>query len=144
MDQRTVLIVEDDPAIARVLNMMVELHGYTVLNAQDGQEAIRLGEQYRGGISLLLCDVLLENESGPVIAAQIGALCPDLQTVFLSGYPLEVLGERNLLSPELVLSGKAFYLQKPFLPADLFRIMDTIAKRVKPAACMGANHGNAY
>jgi two-component system, cell cycle sensor histidine kinase and response regulator CckA len=111
----TVLVVEDDEMIRRVIGESLRLQGYTVLEAADGSEAITLCEQERQPIDILVTDVVMPLMSGPELAQRLHSIRPDLPILFISGYT-----DRALLHQGQRHSGTAF-LQKPFTPETLAR-----------------------
>jgi DNA-binding response OmpR family regulator len=121
-----ILVVEDDLPIANLLTQVLQAGGYEVLNAQSGAEALRLGRLHQREIALLLCDVVLRDRSGPDVALRIGELSPQMRTLFTSGYPLENLAERGLLTPETLRNENTFYIGKPFWPNELLRLVNGI------------------
>jgi DNA-binding NtrC family response regulator len=121
-----ILIVDDDRAIANMFTEVLRAEGYEVVNAQTGEEAVRLASLYRSGIGLLLCDVLLKDRSGPDIALRLGEFCPRMKIVFTSGYPVDILAERGLLTPELLRNENALFMQKPLRLRELLDLADRI------------------
>jgi CheY-like chemotaxis protein len=111
----TILLVEDDLAVREVTRRILERQGYTLLEAQNGQEALRLLSHERGHISLLLADVIMPGMSGKELARKAVQISPDLKTLFMSGYTDETIAQHGVLEP-----GVAF-LQKPFSPTALAR-----------------------
>jgi PAS domain S-box-containing protein len=114
----TVLLVEDEDAIARVVRASLELQGYTVLQATDGSEAIATCERADQSIDLLITDVVMPLMSGPELVRRITTIRPDLKILYISGYT-----DRALVHQGLRDRGSAF-LQKPFTP-------DTLARKVR-------------
>jgi DNA-binding NtrC family response regulator len=82
---RTVLVVDDEPDIRKLVTAILTGAGYRVLTADTGKNAIRL---FKGNpdTELLLTDVVAPGMSGPMIADQIAALRPDIKVLFMSGY----------------------------------------------------------
>jgi len=111
----TVLLVEDDEAVRTLTRRVLELQGYAVLTAQNGQVAQELSRSHPGRINLLLTDVVMPGISGPKLAEQLMAERPDLRCIFMSGYAASKLEGKHLVP-----AGSAF-LQKPFSAALLFR-----------------------
>jgi len=104
----TVLLVEDEDRIRDALRRILGDAGYTVLEAFDGGEALRVAERHSGTIDLLVTDVVMAHFSGPELAARLSADRPDLKVLFVSGYTAE-----NDVSERLAADGVEF-LQKPF------------------------------
>ncbi len=109
----TVLLVEDEPAILKMAETMLEILGYRVLAASTPLEALRLAGEHAGDISLLLTDVIMPQMDGHELTEQLQVVCPGLKTLYMSGYTAEVIAHRGVLQP-----GVAF-LQKPFALRDL-------------------------
>jgi two-component system cell cycle sensor histidine kinase/response regulator CckA len=112
----TILLVEDEPAVRRVSARMLETLGYRVLLASGGQEALRIIEDGREPLHLLLTDVVLSGGmSGGVLAEQVRAMRPDLRVLFVSGYTSDVTILHGLLEQGISL------VQKPFTTESLGR-----------------------
>jgi CheY-like chemotaxis protein len=112
----TILVVDDEPALCAVIIRMLAKQGYTVLNANSGEEALRLIESESRAPDLLLTDVVLGGSlNGPELADRICALLPQVRVLFMSGYARDVISV-----PDLLKQGRAF-LAKPFTPDTLGR-----------------------
>jgi PAS domain S-box-containing protein len=83
---RTVLIVDDDAAVRRALTRSLSRIGCTVLEAADGEGALRIVANENGPIDLLLTDVEMPGMPGTTLAARVRALHPNLPVLFMSGY----------------------------------------------------------
>jgi two-component system cell cycle sensor histidine kinase/response regulator CckA len=113
--QETVLLVEDNEGARELSRRVLSSLGYTLLEARDGQEALRLAAEYPGAIHLLLTDVVLPGMSGTALAGQLARSRPGLKTLYMSGYTDNAIAHHGVLD-----AGVAF-LQKPFGPAELAR-----------------------
>ncbi|GIW72909.1 MAG: hypothetical protein KatS3mg102_2451 [Planctomycetota bacterium] len=111
----TLLLVEDDPGVRRLLERVLAEHGYRVLVASDGAQALAAAERHPETIHLLVTDVVLPGMSGPELAQALLARRPGLRTLYLSGYP-----GRAVVRHEVLPEGASF-LSKPFRPADVLR-----------------------
>ncbi len=109
----TILVVENEPAIRRYLELYLESLGYRVLRAKDGLEAVEVFREKGRGVDLVLMDVVLPRKSGKEAAAAIRQIRGDAKIVFTSGYPFEAVHERRLLD-----DGERLLL-KPLTPTDL-------------------------
>jgi two-component system cell cycle sensor histidine kinase/response regulator CckA len=114
----TVLLVEDAAAVRAVTKQALGRHGYTVLEAPNGEAALRLAQKHRGPIHLLLTDVVMPALSGRQLAEQLAALRPDMRVLYASGYTDDAVVRHGIVE------AKAAYLQKPFTP-------DTLARKVR-------------
>jgi signal transduction histidine kinase/CheY-like chemotaxis protein len=110
---RTILLVEDEPAILRMTKMMLERLGYAVLPANTPDEALDLARKYAGQIHLLVTDVVMPEMNGRDLAQEMLAFYPDIKRLFMSGYTADVIAPHGVLD-----EGEQF-LQKPFSIKDL-------------------------
>src|ERR1700733_11101782 len=81
----TILVVDDEPEIRKLVAAMLTRNGYRVLSADTGENAIKLFK-HNPDTELLLTDVVAPGMSGPMIADQIAALNPNVRVLFMSGY----------------------------------------------------------
>ena len=111
----TILLVEDEQSVRRVVREILKSRGYTVVAAEDGRAALQLADGYEGTIDLLLTDVMMPHVKGPELADELQQRRPGLKVVYMSGYNEEsVLGER-------LRTGNTVLLRKPFAPELLAR-----------------------
>jgi CheY-like chemotaxis protein len=106
----TVLVVEDEEEVRALARDILEMNDYTVLEALDAEDAVRLGESHPGPIDLLITDVVMPRMSGPELARRLRARRPALRVLCMSGYP-----ESPERETEATASWTA-WLQKPFTP----------------------------
>ncbi len=111
----TVLLVEDDEAVRALARKMLAAHGYTVLAAPSGVDALELAASHAGPIHLLVTDVVLPGISGRELAARFESVRPGLKVLYTSGYTDEAVVHHGVLD-----AGIAF-LQKPFSSGSLAR-----------------------
>jgi CheY-like chemotaxis protein len=111
----TLLLVEDESAVRSSVRRLLEWHGYTVLEARNGAEALTVYEAHEGNIDLVLTDVVMPEMGGHELVQQLRARRPDLRVLFMSGY-----AERALTSNGSIPVGTG-YLEKPFTVETLMR-----------------------
>lgn len=111
----TILVVEDEAEVRRVICLTLELQGYRVLAAEGAEQALRLSAVEGGSIDLLLADVILPGMSGPRLYEKLRMTCENLRVLFISGYAGDVLATHGLSDAD------APFLAKPFSPATLSR-----------------------
>lgn len=104
----TILVVEDEEPLRKVVVELLSQLGYQVLSAANGKEALRLAADSRQQIHLLLTDVLMPEISGPELARRLKVQRPSLKVVFISGYDDGSLAPDGVLPPEVVLVHKPF------------------------------------
>ena len=127
--KRTVLVLDDDSAVAGFVIAILQHAGFSVLQATTGDEAIRLVESNSDPIRLLIADAILGTASGRTVVDQIWVHRPELKVLFISGYPMADLISRGILAPTDIESRRISFLQKPFMPAELLRaIKNTLLK----------------
>jgi CheY-like chemotaxis protein len=111
----TLLLVEDEAAVRASVRRLLEWHGYTVLEARNGAEALKVFEIRENEIDLILTDILMPEMGGQELIEQLRERRPDLRVVFMSGY-----AERALTTNGWIPKG-AGYLEKPFTVETLMR-----------------------
>ncbi len=109
----TVLLVEDEDAVRALSRHILQRSGYTVLEARDGVEAVRVASQHRDRIDLLVTDVVMPRLGGREVAERLAVLKPGVKVLFLSGYTDDAVVRHGILEAEVA------FLQKPFSPASL-------------------------
>ncbi|WP_250032422.1 PAS domain-containing sensor histidine kinase [Paractinoplanes maris] len=120
-DGGTVLVVEDEPALARVINRIVAKGGYHVLAAANGVEALKLYTEH--GCDILLTDVIMPEMSGPRLAELVHEHNPELPVVYMSGYSNGLLGETHVLDDDIT------FIEKPFTAGDLLHKLASVKPR---------------
>jgi CheY-like chemotaxis protein len=123
----TLLLVEDEEGVRELIREWMSGHGYTVLAASNGLEALGLAEQHEGTIDLLVADVVMPQMGGPALAGRLLPRRPEMQVIYVSGYADEAIGD-----PEMLKAGAAF-LQKPFTLDSLVRKVREILDLRKPS-----------
>jgi two-component system, cell cycle sensor histidine kinase and response regulator CckA len=112
----TLLIVEDEPSVRHLAASVLEAQGYTVLRANNGQDALHVAREHKGPpIRLVVTDVIMPLMGGKVMADWLKTTYPDLKILFTSGYTDDAIAQQGVLEP-----GVAF-LPKPHTPSALAR-----------------------
>ncbi len=119
----TILLVEDDEGIRRLVAAVLRDQGYEVLPAADGVEALQTLQLRKGGCDLLITDVILPRMKAAVLAQGARTMFPNIKVLYISGYAADMLGAHGV-------DAQAAYLQKPFLPQA---IIDKVAELLLPA-----------
>jgi len=113
LGDETLLLVEDDAAVRRAAERILQVAGYHVLTAASGDEALGIAERHAGEIRLLLTDVVMPGMSGPEVAERLRQSRPSLEILFTSGYT------DNAIVHHGVLDAGTHFLTKPFSVTDL-------------------------
>ena len=109
----TILLVEDETAVRRIVGEMLLRLGYTILEAPDGRAARKFMLEYNEPIQLLLTDVVMPELGGQELARLLKAMRDDLKVLFMSGYADDAIVQQGVLEQGMA------YLQKPFTPDAL-------------------------
>lgn len=124
---RTILVVDDDQWVRVLARDVLATEGYRVLEASDGQDAIRVAAEHPGPIHLLLTDVVMPGMNGCELAAGLGALLPGLKVMFMSAYDRDFLVARGLTPTGPVIT-------KPFTIEYLTRRIEMVLGDRRPSA----------
>jgi two-component system, cell cycle sensor histidine kinase and response regulator CckA len=87
----TILVVDDEPVVLETVRDGLTAHGYQVLTAGGGAEALQIAQAHQGAIALALVDVVMPGMGGPEVAQRLHASRPDLKILFMSGFSTEVV-----------------------------------------------------
>jgi CheY-like chemotaxis protein len=125
----TLLLVEDEAAVRQSTCAFLTLSGYTVLEAGNGEDALRVARGYPGPIHLMVTDVVMPHLGGPQLAEQLAAERPHMKVLFVSGYAESTILRRG------VIDVRTRFLQKPFgLKTLAGKIREILETRTSGAA----------
>ena len=116
--KETILLVEDDEVVRKLVSKVLDNEGYRLLEAANGVAALSICAQYEERIHLLLTDVIMPEMSGRDLADRLVPQHPEMKVLFMSGYTDDVIADHGVLD-----AGTAF-IQKPFAP-------DVLARKVR-------------
>jgi len=114
----TVLLVEDEDSVRELVRLTLSSRGYKVLEAENGEAGLRVAEETKGTIDILVTDVVMPGIGGRELAKNLLAKRPTTRVLYLSGYTEDAIATQGALTP-----GTAF-LQKPFT-------LQNLAKKVR-------------
>jgi len=109
----TVLLAEDDPVLRELLQNILTIHGYTVIVAESGEDAIAQFGENRDRVDLLILDVIMPKKNGQEAYAAISRLRSGIKTLFISGYSNDLVDDALLQGPG------CHFLAKPVAPPAL-------------------------
>jgi PAS domain S-box-containing protein len=104
----TILVVEDEPVLRKMIVDFLEASGYKVLSAESASEAVGHVQLFPGTIDAVLTDIVMTDMNGADLARFLCALRPELRVLFMSGYSDGALGDKFVLPKDVA------FLQKPF------------------------------
>jgi two-component system, cell cycle sensor histidine kinase and response regulator CckA len=111
----TILVAEDNGAVRTLIRDVLESHGYTVLEAVDGEDAVRMFREHKDDVQMLLLDVVMPKRNGREAYEEAIKLKPDVKVLFTSGYTANVIHEKG------VLDSRYAFIMKPVLPTALLK-----------------------
>jgi DNA-binding NtrC family response regulator len=127
-DKRTILIVDDEPEVRKLVGAMVSRHGFDVISADSGEAAIQEYQKHGAPIDLLLTDVVAPGMSGPMLADKLAEKQPGLKVLFMSGYDNTSVVQRYVVERGYDL------LHKPFTAEELVTKVNEMISRPAQAA----------
>ena len=119
----TVLVAEDDASMRKLSRIVLESFGYTVIEAEDGDDAIAKFMENRERISIVLLDMIMPKKNGKEVSAMIRKVCPNMKILFASGYTMEIVTNKELIE------GGFDFIRKPFQSKDLLAKVREILDR---------------
>ena len=124
-DRKTVLVVDDEPEVRKLVSAMVSQFGYAPVTADSGEHALTVYKHLKSAIALLITDVVQPGMSGPMLADKLTALQPDLKVLYISGYD-----NTHVVRKYVVEKGHAL-LAKPFTVDQLHRKIQEVLPPVQ-------------
>ncbi len=112
----TILMIDDEPLILDVILPLIKSFGYTVYVANNSEKAVKVIEENKGNIDLVVADIVLPDLSGIELKQQISKKYPEIEFVYMSGYSKNLLYHRGLVKKNIP------FIQKPFLIEDILSI----------------------
>jgi CheY-like chemotaxis protein len=111
--KETILVVEDETEVRKMISFILEADGYKIVAADSGPAALKLLDEHKKDIELMLTDVIMPTMSGSDLAKEVRSICPDLQVIYMTGYSDSVILARDVLMSD------SYMLRKPFAPKVL-------------------------
>jgi two-component system, cell cycle sensor histidine kinase and response regulator CckA len=104
----TVLVVEDESSVRSLISRILRDRGYNVMEAENGEEALRINRAFAGEIHLVLTDAIMPGLNGKELVSQIELARPDVKSLYVSGYADNAIVHHGILDSNIS------FLQKPF------------------------------
>ena len=132
--KETVLVVEDQAEVRRYTAIALKAYGYQVIQAENADEALLLGERESERIDLILTDVVMPSLSGRELADRLRERWPGMKVLFMSGYTDDTMVHHGVLQKDVE------FIQKPFSPAQLaIKVREMLAAPGGPAGMVVAD-----
>ena len=109
----TILVAEDEPAVRDLVSLVLRECGYTVIEAADGDDAVRRFADHKGVIDLAILDVVMPKKNGKEVYRDLTRMKPELRALFMSGYTKDIVLERGMIDD------RVDFIAKPLVPNDL-------------------------
>jgi len=130
---QTVLVVDDEEMVRIIMVQVLQDNGYTVLEASDGLEALRIAKEHTGRIDLLLTDVKMPGMNGLELAARLLSNRPEMTVLYVSGHA-DSTRQIQLQEGQFIIEPGANFLHKPFSPDGLLqKVRHMMEHSAKPA-----------
>jgi len=125
--KETILLVEDEEMLRNLWHIVLHKHGYTVLEAEDGAEALAICQSHKGPIDLLVTDVVMPSLSGRELADRVALLHPEIKVLYISGYTDDAVIRNGIVADQVQL------LHKPFTPDILVvKVREALDHKIFP------------
>jgi CheY-like chemotaxis protein len=108
----TVLVVDDEAQVRTLARDILQGAGYRVLEAEDGEQALRIAEDHSGAIHILLTDIMMPGINGKELADKLLLARPDTKPIFMSGRAAEVISDAGVLIPVDAFLAKPFTVER--------------------------------
>lgn len=109
----TVLLAEDDPDVRKLIKNVLVKHGYKVIEAVDGEDAVRVFAENRDKIDILLLDIIMPKMKGTEAYEKLTKISPKIKVLFMSGYTEEVIDRKGVFEKGLG------FISKPVAPYEI-------------------------
>ena len=127
-ERKTILVVDDEPEIRKLVSAMITQFGYNALTADSGDHALVMYRKLDAPIALLITDVVAPGMSGPMLADKLSGMQPDLKVLYISGYD-----NTHVVQSYVVDRGHAL-LAKPFTMEELrVKMAQLLPRAASPA-----------
>ena len=114
-DNETILIAEDESDVRKILKIMLEDFGYKIIEAFDGEDAVKKFMLNKDEIALVILDVIMPKKNGKEAYDEINILSPEVKALFISGYTAEIVHKKGILDREIN------FISKPVSPNELLK-----------------------
>jgi two-component system cell cycle sensor histidine kinase/response regulator CckA len=126
---QTILLVDDEQVLVDTVSDMLKHLGYLVLTAGDGDEAVRIYEEHKANVDLIILDMIMPHKGGPEAYEDLKRIQPDVKVLLTSGFE-----QQKVVAEGMCEEGAAGFVEKPYRLSDLSKLIRrAIEKRSQPA-----------
>jgi two-component system sensor histidine kinase EvgS len=111
----TIMIVEDQTDVRQLIAQILKQNCYKILEAKDGEDALRKCKNHKKVIHLVITDVIMPNMNGLELKQTLTSIYPNIKVIFMSGYADNVIAEMGIMDIDKI------FIEKPFLPSELLK-----------------------
>lgn len=119
----TILVVEDEANVRTLIRDVLKEYGYKVIEAAEGEEALKIFAENKDDIQLVVSDVIMPKKNGKEVYDAVKTIKPEIRVLFISGYTADVIHKKGILDVGLD------FIEKPLLPHELLRKVREILDR---------------
>ncbi len=119
----TIIIAEDEPMVRESMKLRLQETGYRIIEAENGEDAVRKFKENRGSVSLVILDVIMPVKNGREAYEEIRGIEPDVKTIFMSGYTDDIISRKGILEEGFD------FISKPVNPVILMRKIRDVLDR---------------
>jgi two-component system cell cycle sensor histidine kinase/response regulator CckA len=109
---KAILIADDEGILREMLKEMLQKRGYEVFDAGNGECALRVFQKNSDRIQLLILDVMMPKMNGKEVYLEIKKVNPDIKTIFISGYPSNIIDTMMTHEKEIIFIAKPFVIHE--------------------------------
>ncbi len=117
------LVAEDDASVRSITRSILENFGYTVIEAEDGDDAVQKFIGNRNTVGLVILDVILPKKNGKAVHEEMKKIAPSIRALFMSGYTADIIHKRGILELEVD------FISKPASPPELLKKVREVLDR---------------
>ena len=119
----TIMIAEDEPQVRVTMRLILHENGYKIIEAENGEDAVRKFQENRGEVSLIILDTIMPLKNGREAYEEIKCIAPGVKTIFMSGYTADIISKKGILEEGFDL------ISKPINPDTLLRKIRDVLDR---------------
>ena len=121
---QTILLVDDEQVLVDTVSDMLKHLGYLVLTAGDGDEAVRIYEEHKANVDLIILDMIMPHKGGPEAYEDLKRIQPDVKVLLTSGFE-----QQKAVAEDMCQEGAAGFVEKPYRLSDLSKLIRRVIEQ---------------